>query len=366
MELANVRSLYEKMIALAPVRRSKDSKEDFRTVLSTALGKYLAVIKLMKDEGILTEVDVSEIEKTNEKLNDIVASEYKGLHSTAFAKLTNLLMGDNKQPGVGNSVKIEEIKAKGVPFYRMRVVENRRGVDYKDMFHIPLTMRGKIPTNRFSSPGYPCLYLGTNVYACWEEMGRPMMSKSMVSRYENQDILRLVDIRIPTFEEWNKDRSAYIRVFPLLIACSVEVKESEALFKPEYIVPHLLMDFIIYNNANRKGVIHGLFYTSVFKNDDFMFGNDKFENVAIPVQKALTSKTYCTELCRLFKLTNPTCDEIEQARTGGYISIEPDKQKRTITIHQGAIGKYPNSSFGNLEKRLNNESLFPLKEMKDE
>lgn len=70
----------------------------------------------MKDEGILTEADVTEIEKTNEKLNDIVASEYKGLHSTAFAKLTNLLMGDNKKPGVGKSVKKEELEAKKCPF----------------------------------------------------------------------------------------------------------------------------------------------------------------------------------------------------------------------------------------------------------
>ena len=43
-------------------------------------------------------------------------------------------------------------------------------------------------------------------------------------------------------------------------------------------------------------------------------------------------------------------------------------QKYIIVLNkdQGAIGKYQNSSFGNLEKILNNESLFPLKEIKDE
>lgn len=62
------------------------------------------------------------------------------------------------------------------------------------MFHIPITMRRQVGTERYSIPGYPCLYLGNSIYVCWEEMNRPLMSSCWVSRLKNTEELELEEL----------------------------------------------------------------------------------------------------------------------------------------------------------------------------
>ena len=291
-----------------------------------------------------------------------MTSIYQGLHSKAFTQLSNLLNGGSGKAALGNSIMMCQLKAKEKPLYRMRRMDNRRDVSYKDLFHIPLNKRGIVNTNRYSAPGYPCLYLGTSIYDCWEELGRPPMSQNMVARLRNDVDLYLLDLRVPSEQQFNEHTNDYIRAFPLIIACSVKVKNTDATFKPEYAIPQLLMEYVISINVNNKMVnpVSGIYYTSVFKNDDFGFGIEKFENIAIPVQRPLSSKKYCRKLCDMFMLSRPACDEMEQLTTCGYNTMEYNAQTSGMTIHQGVADGYEHSSFGYLEKRLNDEKLFTV------
>lgn len=357
-----VQELYEQLCLRVPVKQNAADPTDFRDVLRRALKDYMTVMDWMRQEGILSDENVKEVDKTCNKLNDIVTSVYQGLHSRAYTQLSNLLRGGNKQPALGGSILMCKLNAKERPLYRMRRMENRRDVIYKDLFHIPLNKRGIVNTNRYSAPGYPCLYLGTSIYACWEELGRPPMSQSMVAKLSNGVDLYLLDLRVPTQQQFSDHIIDYIRAFPLIIACSVKVKDPEATFKPEYVIPQLLMEYVIDNNVNNKmeNPISGIYYTSVFRNDDFGFGIEKLENIAIPVQSPLSSKTYCRKLCEMFRLSKPTCDEMEQIKSGGYATTEYDAEKSAIVVHQGIVEGYEYSSFGYLEKRLNDEKQFPL------
>lgn len=360
--MIDVNDLYEQLCLRVPVKQYDADPSDFRGVLQRALKEYMFVMDWMKKEGVLTEGNVAEVGRTCNKLNEIVRSVYQGLHSKAFKQLSNLLWGSNKQPALGGSIMICKLSAREKPLYRMRRMENRRDISCKDLFHIPLSQRGIVNTNRYSAPGYPCLYLGTSIYACWEELGRPPMSQSMVARLRNNVDIYLLDLRVPSHNQFSGHVIDYLRIFPLIIACSVKVKNSEATFKPEYAIPQLLMENVININVNRKMVnpISGIYYTSVFKNDDFGFGIEKLENIAIPVQRPLSSKRYCRKLCEMFMLSKPTCDEMEQIRSGGYQTMEYDQQKATFIMHQGEVDGYEYSSFGYLEKRLNDEKLFPV------
>lgn len=351
---------YDAITALVPVDR-KGPEQDYREVLSTSLKSYMLVVGLMLKDGLLNKDEVKEIGRTCDKLKDIVKSEYQGLHSTAFYRLSNLLKGKNNQPALGDSIMMYTFKTNEKPLYRMREMEKRQDMSYKELFHIPINKRGIVKTNRYSSPGYPCLYLGTSIYACWEELGRPPMNKSMVARLSNGIDLHMIDLRIPTFERFYEHYKAYMKAFPLIIACSVKVKESDANYKPEYSIPQLMMEYVINNNVYHKTdtPIAGIYYTSVFKNEDYGFGIDKFENIAIPVQRPLSSKKYCHKLCEIFMMTRSTCDEMEQMRSGGYIRMEYDEKKAAMVYH-GNIGEYEYSSFGYLEKRLNDNKLFWL------
>ena len=356
-----VKDLYEQLCKKVPVKQYEADSADFRSVLKRALKDYMSAMEWMRIEGILSDENVAEVGRTCNKLNDIVTSVYQGLHSRAYTQLSNLLKG-NKQPALGGSILMCKLSAKEKPLYRMRRMENRRDVNYKDLFHIPLNRRGIVNTNRYSAPGYPCLYLGTSIYACWEELGRPPMSQSMVARLRNDVDLYLLDLRVPSQQQFSEHIIDYIRAFPLIIACSVKVKDIEATFKPEYVIPQLLMEYVIDINVNNKmeNPIGGIYYTSVFRNDDFGYGIEKLENIAIPVQSPLSSKKYCRKLCDMFMLSKPTCDEMEQIKSGGYATTEYDAKQERIVMHQGMVEGYEYSSFGYLEKRLNDEKLFPV------
>ena len=357
----DIQETFDAINSLVPVTRYNLDPSDYRAVLNTTLKSYMIVVELMSQDGLLDVDEVKEIGKTCDKLKDIITSEYQGLHSTAFYRLSNLLRGKNGLPALSDSIMMYTFKTDEKPLYRMREIEKRQDLSYKGLFHIPINKRGIVKTNRYSSPGYPCLYLGTSIYACWEELGRPPMNKSMVARLANGVDLHLIDLRIPTFDEFEEHYKAYMKAFPLIIACSVKVKEPDANYKPEYAIPQLMMEYVINNNVYRKTniPIAGIYYTSVFRNDDYGFSIDKFENMAIPVQRPLSSKKYCNKLCEIFMMTRATCDEMEQNRSGGYIRWDYDEKNSTMRYH-GNIGEYKYSSFGYLEKRLNDKKLFPL------
>lgn len=365
--MIEVKELYEQFCLRVPVKQYEADPADFRGVLKRELEGYMGLLGWMRMENILSDENIEEVGRTCKKINEIATSIYQGLHSKAFKQLSNLLGGRGKQPALGSSILTCVFKANEKPLYRMRKMENRRDVNYRDLFHIPLNRRGIVNTNRYSAPGYPCLYLGTSIYACWEELGRPPMSQSMVARLGNGVDLKLLDLRVPSEKRFSDHIIDYIRAYPLIIACSVKVKNADALFKPEYAIPQLLMEYVINNNVNHHvgERVSGIYYTSVFRNDDFGYSIDKLENIAIPVQSPLVSKKYCRKLCDMFSLSKPTCDEMEQIKSGGYATTEYDEEEEAIVVHQGKVEGYEYSSFGYLEKRLNDKNLFPLYPIED-
>ena len=235
------------------------------------------------------------------------------------------------------------------------------------MFHIPFDKRGQVKTQRYSMPGLPCLYICESVYGCWEEMGRPNLNLSFVSQLELQETIHLLDLSFPYVERWTdaggKQRMFYdLQRIPLIIASMIKVKNEADVFKPEYIIPQLIMEFVANrNNKGRAGYAIGVYYTSVHNHDDFHFETsdmrNKLNNIAIPTQSTLKGK-YCKILCELFTITKPTCDELEQAKTAGY-QINMKKSDAASSNYS-----YSNSVFGQLEKRLGNRGIFPLYKMR--
>lgn len=82
-------------------------------------------------------------------------------------------------------------------FYRARVFKTNGRKSYTEMFHIPLDKRGIVETQRYSAPGYPCLYLGSSINACWEELRKPRFDDMMVSLFVVNEKFPVLDLRIP-------------------------------------------------------------------------------------------------------------------------------------------------------------------------
>lgn len=148
-------------------------------------------------------------------------------------------------------------------YFRIRKVdEKQKQFERYEMFHIPLNKNHLIGPERYSMPGYPCLYLATQIELCWYECGKP--DQFYVSKFEIpngvNNTLKLIDFSQKLCElkhsffcwfnnEKDKDKVRkyllkYLYTYPLRAACFVTVEHQEGRFKEEYIIPQLLLQWI--------------------------------------------------------------------------------------------------------------------------
>lgn len=334
--------LYNEFIKLAPFENATD---DYRKSLSLALNKVFDVFSQLGDNDqpeSWTDV-LAKMKKIIEKLKLIALNSYKGLPSTAYNQLNYMM---DKQ--IQDDLIWCDIPAKQ-NFYRMRTFSDRRnGIEFKEMFHIPITKRRIVGTERYSIPGYPCLYVGKSSYVCWEEMGRPLMSSCWCSRLQNTVEISVLDLRIPSEERFCNDIAKYAIVAPLIIASMMPMKGNGSdAFKPEYLIPQLIMEWII--KKNKTGVYYTTTHLTSQTRKDFDYPEDKYDNLAIPIKKPLKYNVEnCPELSEKFNITNPANQEIESLKYGeGIAWIDADVDPK--------VSRYDTSSFGLLEKYLCSE-----------
>jgi len=264
---------------------------------------------------------------------------------------------------VKDQIKLE----KDCVFYRGRIAEPGAQLFMNDLFHVPFNSRHFVSTNRFSIPGLPALYLGDTVYVCWEEFGRHRLRDIFFSRFSNTKELNVV--RIQRFDDLllYLDKLSpeialmhllrYLVLFPLTIACSISVKLTKAPFKPEYIIPQLLLQLIT-NDKELK--IDGIMFPST-KVDYSKLDDVSAYNYVFPV-KEIAATGYCSDLVDTFSLTNPTSLELEEvmynpAHHYGMLLGSGPSVLKTIEIFGGVKSYYINTSFGKIEQHLSGRAL---------
>ena len=294
--------------------------EDFLKDIQKTFDKYIGIVSCL--EGIDTNV-LDNIKHLCDSLIDVVNLYYDGRKGEAFIMFSTIMNGDRDTEGLFASIGSVDVNPEEF-YYRAR--ERKIGVDFSilDMFHIPLNNRGIVSTQRYSSPGYPCLYLGNSVYSCWEEMRRPVFNNLMFSAYKVKYPFKVFDMRVPNSSDYSfEELIQTIKRIPLMFACSFIVKNSSDVFKPEYIIPQLLVETIISNNrkiiqreksAIDPDVIWGVIYTSTHINNDFPYGKRFLENIVLPVIQSNNTSNYCFCLASLFEISKPSCYEYESLK----------------------------------------------------
>lgn len=255
-------------------------------------------------------------------------------------------------------------------FYRAR--SHKEGVHFekKDLFHIKFEERHSVSTNRYSIPGFPALYLGDSSYVCWEEFNRPKMQELWFSLFKPTKDLKV--IKLLRFNDLIEDIKGkddtwkmiiflmYIRIFPLLIACTIKVKHPKGNFKPEYIIPQLLLQFV-----SKSGDFDGIKYPSTKVIYNKLTKVNAY-NYVFPV-KSNFNIGFCKVLERIFCMTEPTSLEMEQIldspqnSLSGWIGVEPDFSS-TIEILKGENTPYVKTSFGAIEDILKDRKISVLSE----
>ena len=200
-------------------------------------------------------IDFSQIDTTSleNKIGIILLTNLVGRIAESL-DLTRSLWND------GLFTTICTIKPDRQAYYRTR--SNDKPLTYaREMFHTPFEWRGLVKTARFSVLGFPSLYLTKNLFTAWEETRRSNIETLYASRLQLLHPISLVDLRLRrSFNDIKKeDREVaarqYLHTIPLIIACSLKVKRDTDAFKPEYILPQLLLHAII-DEMIRRNQMH--------------------------------------------------------------------------------------------------------------
>jgi hypothetical protein len=214
-------------------------------------------------------------------------------------------------------------------FFRIRAYNenNPYPLERKELFHIPISKKELCSTERYSMPGYPCLYLATQAELCWYECKKPevfMISKFDVPQ-EPENTMHLVDFSekmIPlahSFFCWRCNAKEYEEIerienyllkclltYPLRAACSVIAvyDSSSVAFKEEYIIPQLLLQWI-----NSDTDFDGVKYETVSEYEEtHCFGG---ANVVF-VSKGFDEDGYAKNLRTRIKVSTPKLIDINK------------------------------------------------------
>ena len=182
-------------------------------------------------------------------------------------------------------------------------------------------------------------------------MHRPDTETTLVSCFKSQKDFKVLDLRIPTLEEFFNETEKYVLLFPFIIACGIPVRNTNDVFKPEYIIPQLILEWAIEKNDSKSEQINGVYYTSANRNMDFYILDHEWDNLALPVQESLITEDFCPALKELFWCTKPTCYEYEliqgNINTTGYWDDGPKRKDP-----EGLKDDYYMSLFSRMEELL--------------
>lgn len=209
-------------------------------------------------------------------LSHIIGYYTQGNITASLLELNNFLKGWEDIPDKSNRIK------KGTTLYRMRTSEGYKKYKKIEMFHMPVDKVNKIGHSRYSTNGFPCLYLGSTLYVCWEELRRPNIEQvNYVKMTAIQDIPVISTLCPSRFKE-EKD----VKQFFIFALCSRIVKDDGDRFQIAYAFPEMLLNALIYKTTkNALNHPYAIKYLSsrYFYNDGKFKSKGLYYNYVLPI-----------------------------------------------------------------------------------
>lgn len=287
--------------------------------LSANFTQYIVTLKEATSPSDNTLVGEEMCRMVEDKMAEIQSNADQLLEVLRLHESGRIIDASNKAFKTFDKMKAQMMQRYSGAFRRESYYRIRGSIDFaterKEMFHIPVSKRQLVKTERYSMPGYPCLYLASQAELCWYECGRP--EQFTIARFdvpqEEDNYLRFIDFSeklVPlkySFLGWfynEKDKQAvreyllkHICTYPLRAACSVATQYPKADFKEEYIIPQLLLQWVVHDDF-----FDGIRYESCSLNDEVksMGGH----NIVL-VSKSFDSEGYDMRLKKCIRVGIP-------------------------------------------------------------
>jgi len=335
---------------------------DFLDFLEDVFDKFFRHLSELDVTGDITEKIHLNVDNSRILADSIISSitrYYDGHPGEAYEVLKNGIL--RVHPHIRSLVAESASAAYFKNLYRIRIKEDKT-ITREGMFHIPFQLRHLVRSQRYSIPGFPSLYLGSSIYIAWREMGCPDLNNVIVSRVEANEDIKILDFGyVPQYEPevianlenytvgadvLSEMFLARIVCWPLMAACSVKVEHKKSPFKPEYIIPQILLQLI--RNDVFGEDIDGIRYFSMNTGNDIP-SLRIHNNFVFPV-KVNNLSGHCETLKRKFKLTEPASWQLLNS-----IYEEPDyihTPDGFIQLVKGINTRYRSTDFAKIEARL--------------
>ena len=194
-------------------------------------------------------------------------------------------------------------------FYRVRDANADEVID--NCWHTPYYMRQNAYSGRFSSPGFPCLYISDSPETCYAELGE--LKENMIRwlgkfRLKENIVLGCLDLRLPK-DETIKNSSPYEQIqyfltYPIRLLCTTYAEHKSDSFGEEYLFSQALINLLSHPLDENSGMsrVSGILYDST-KNPGGI-------NIALPAKSIHLppdqNETYSQFLQVLFQHEQPS------------------------------------------------------------
>ena len=219
---------------------------------------------------------------------------FKGFPNVAYEKLEYIF--------IENSCHLlqllPQLTCKNIQLYRARKGKDLQ--ERKELFHTPFELRTKCASNRFSTLGYPSLYLASSLETALLEVVAKNPLEYFCSCFKTNNDICVVDLALPNRDLTFWEQYSLLVFYPLIVACNLKVKNTDDPFKPEYVIPQLLTQIIRLHSSD----IIGISYTST-KHKQVDYTDFRQRNFVIYVPYADSSKEYSKDLSKLLYSTKP-------------------------------------------------------------
>lgn len=332
--------------------------------LKSIFEQYVKMIAFLDDRiarpKMLKEGLIETIDKVVESIFLILELYYDGRISSAEGEMDHLFQELHLiLPHGFNQFSISSHDI----WYRGRIINERtRLYPRKEMFHIPNHLRENVSNQRFSFNGYPCLYVGKSIWACWEELDEPNFDDVCFSALKITKDLRIFDLSIPTPDSIRsksiEELVAMLIILPLSISCTVKTKNEKANFKEEYIIPQLMMMELLEHLCFIPYLIDGFVFTSTKENPSFGWDEKYLLNMVLPVRGEFDKDGLCVGLNNKILITEPICHKYEILKSNISSMIEASEEEIDAIFDEQAeiLNKdsdiYPRTLFGQMEDIL--------------
>lgn len=249
-----------------------NKEEDFLDYVMGLIQEYLAEVKKLDAESIeilnhvfdALPVDVKplkafdferDVKAVAKLVEDALSASLKSYHEDAYSKFRSFFVADDYfYLGMLPQLEVDE---NSPCFYRIRQDKIDVSKGDGELFHIPFEKRYLVSTQRYSIPGYPAFYLAGDFFTSWCEMDCPKFEGLSYAKFMLKEKFRLLDIGLPYRQDsslWEK--YSLCAMYPILIACMVRVKHPNTAFKPEYLMPQLMMKLVRDHGAYLQGIVY--------------------------------------------------------------------------------------------------------------